>query len=252
MVFGIYDQPNAEKTAWKDLKIGDLCDALEFDYLKYFCGVGTFTLVVPRNSVFADRIHANCFLIKPSDGVEDRYDGFIVKNIVYENDTLKITGYDLNGLLVDRVTLYLQEYADKAVRAGSTEEIVKYYVDYNCVSSSDAERNFPGLEIAENMGRGIANDAASPRLECVADVVADILGAQSMGYRIAPIMEGIVPMEFDVCEAADRTQDQDENSRVVFSFGLGNVAQMKREVGVTADKNTFYCEIDSGAVQAVL
>ena len=254
MVIGIYDPPRcgSDTRSWSALKVGDICDAAEFNYEKYFCGAGTFTLVIPRTSVFADKLRVGCFLIKPSDGGE-LYDGFIVKNIVYENDTLKITGYDLNGLLLDRVTLYPQEYADKAIKAGSTEEIVKYYVDYYCVTSVDVELNFPRLGIAENQNRGIANDAASPRLECVADVIADILGAQNMGYRITPLLnvvgESIPLMEFEVYEAVDRTQNQSENSRVIFSFGLGNVAQMKREVGVTADKNTFYCEISSGAVQ---
>lgn len=253
MIFGIYDPPDGSPLqAWSDLKIGDICDAVEFDYTKYFCGAGTFTLVIPRNSAYADKIYAGCFLISKAENLNaEDYNGFIVKNIVYENDTLKITGYDLNGLLVDRITLYPQEYADMAVKVGSTEEIVKYYVDYNCVSSADVERNFPALGIAENKNRGIANDAASPRLECVADVIADILGAQNMGYRIYPLPDrgGSAILEFDVLEAVDRTQNQNINSRVTFSFGLGNVAQMKREIGVTADKNTFYCELSSGAVQ---
>lgn len=253
MVFGIYDPPRAEVSGWSELKIGDICDVLEFKYEKYFCGAGTFSLILPRNSVFADEVCVGRFLIKRSDGCEEEYDGFIIKNIVYENDTLKLTGYDLNGLLVDRVTLYPEGSTDKDIRSGSTEEIVKAYVDYNCVSSPDEERNFPKLGIAENKYRGISDDAASPRLECVADVVGDILGAQGMGYRITPRLNGSGPagelMEFEVYEAVDRTQDQSENSRVTFAFGLGNVAQMKREVGVTADKNTFYCEIDSGAVQ---
>lgn len=252
MVFGIYDPPRygSETQSWSLLKIGDICDAVEFDYTKYFCSVGTFTLIIPRNSIYADKIYIDCFLFL---SVNNGVDGFIVKNIVYENDTLKITGYDLNGLLIDRITLYPPESADKAVKTGSTEEIVKYYVDYNCVSSEDEERNFPRLGIAENLNRGAANDAASPRLECVADVIADILGAQNMGYRIKPlfnVMGDSVPLlEFEVYEAVDRTQNQNENSWVTFSFGLGNITQMKREIGVTADKNTFYCELLSGTVQ---
>ncbi len=254
MVFGIYDQPDGSPLqAWSDIKIGDICDTVEFDYIRYFCGAGTFTLIIPRNSAYADKIRVGCFLISRAENInaENGYNGFIVKDIVYENDTLKITGYDLNGLLLDRITLYPQNLTDKAVMTGSTEKIVKYYVDYNCVSSTDTERNFPALGIAENQDRGIADDAASPRLECVADVVSNILGAQNMGYRIYPLLNkaGGAIMEFEVYEAVNRTQNQKENSRVTFSFGLGNVAQMKREIGVTADKNTFYCELSSGAVQ---
>lgn len=249
MRFGIFNAPAPDDAGWEGR--GDICDAVSFDYEKHFCGAGTFTLIIPRNSVYAEKIAVGVFLIL-MDG-NPPYDGFIVKNILYDNDSLKITGYDLNGLLLDRVTLYPQENADKALKTGSTEGIVKYYVDYNCVSSTDAERNFPKLRIAENQDRGIANDAASPRLECVADVVADILGAQGMGYRITPDFNITGPgadlLIFEVYEAVDRTQNQSENDRVTFSFGLGNVTEMKRETGVTADKNTFYCELESGAVQ---
>ena len=248
MTIGIYDAPDGER-GWSGLKLGDLCDALEFEYEKQFCGAGTFTLVIPRNSTFADKIYVGCFLIKRAEGAADEYEGFVVKNILRENDTIKITGYDLNGLLLDRITLY-PEGEEKDIQSGFTESIVKHYVEFNCTASSDEERNFPSLGIAEDKHRGIPDDAASPRLQCLADVIADILGAQNMGYRIYPFMNGGRDLLFfEVYEAVDRTQNQSENSRVVLSFGRGNIAEMKREEGVTADKNTFYCEIDDGAVQ---
>lgn len=246
MIFGIYDMPDGERS-WTERKLGDISDALEFEYEKYFCGVGTFTLIIPRNSVFADKIYVGCMFIRTVNTTTDEYEGFIVKNILQENDTIKITGYDLNGLLLDRVTLY-PEGEEKDTQSGFTETIVKHYVEFNCVASDDVERNFPRLEIDEDQCRGIENDAASPRLQCLADVVADILGAQNMGYRIYPsINKGRI--FFEVYEAVDRTQGQSENNRVVLSFGRGNIAEMQREVGVTADKNTFYCEISDGAVQ---
>lgn len=248
MRFCICKPPAAEDAKWQI--IGDICDAIEFDYEKFFCGAGTFTLIIPRNSIFADSVTENAFLIRMEG--DPPYDGFIVKNILRENDALKITGYDLNGLLIDRITLYPQG-KDAAVYAGSTEKIVKQCVEENLVSSTDTERNFPKLAVAENLDRGIADDAASPRLECVATVVDDILGAQNMGYRITPDFQttgpGAVLLIFEVYEAVDRTQNQSENNRVTFSYGLGNVTGMKRETGVTADKNAFYCELDGGTVQ---
>lgn len=245
MVFSIYKPPETVDDTWASLKIGDINDVVEWDYTRFFCGVGTFSLVIPRTSTFAEKIEVGCFLItKNGDG----YDGFIVKNIRYENDTLKITGYDLNGMLVDRITVATTSDG-KDAQSGATETIVKHYVAANCVESEDAERNFPALEVAEDLARGNPNDAASPRLSRVSDVIADILGAAGMGYRIYPLFgKTTARFVFEVYEEVNRTDEQTENSRVIFAFGHGNISEMVRETGVTADRNTFYCELSDGLV----
>jgi len=184
--------------------------------------------------------------------VENRYEGFIVKNVLRNNDIVKITGYDLNGLLLDRVTLAATDNG-KDEQSGATETIVKHYVAANCVESADADRNFPGLKIAEDKGRGLVNDAASPRLSRVSDVINDILGAAGMGYRIHPVFNRrstnpSSDIEFDVYEETNRTDEQSENTRVIFEYGHGNITEMTRETGVTADRNTFYCEYNGGYV----
>ena len=245
MVFSIYKPPETADDTWASLKIGDINDVVEWDYTRFFCGAGTFSMIIPRTSTFADKIEVGCFLITING---DGYDGFIVKNIRYENDTLKITGYDLNGMLVDRITVAKTDDG-KDVQSGATETIVKHYVAVNCVKSEDAERNFPALEIAEDLARGNPNDAASPRLSRVSDIIADILGAAGMGYRIYPLFgKNTARFVFDVYEEVNRTDEQTENSRVIFAFGHGNITEMVRETGVTADRNTFYCELSDGLV----
>lgn len=247
MIFGIYNPPENAEQSWAELKIGDINDAVEWDYTRYFCGVGTFSLVIPRTSNYADKIAVGCFLIVRKSKKEE-YDGFIVKNIRYENDTLKITGYDLNGLLVDRITVAKTDDG-KDAQSGATETIVKHYVSANCVEAEDAERIFPALYIADDQARGNPSDAASPRLSRVSDIIADILGAAGMGYRIFPdLSQRYAQLFFEVYEEVNRTDEQDENSRVIFAFGHGNISEMVRETGVTADRNTFYCELSDGLV----
>ena len=245
MVFGIYNPPENAEQSWSDLKIGDINDAVEWDYTRYFCGIGTFSLVIPRTSNYAYKIAVGCLLFTKSG---EEYDGFIVKNIRYENDTLKITGYDLNGLLTDRITVAKTDDG-KDAQSGATETIVKHYVAANCVEAEDAERNFPALYIDDDQARGNPSDAAAPRLSRVSDVIADILGAAGMGYRIYPrLNRNPAGMFFEVLEAVNRTDEQDENSRVIFAYGHGNITEMTRETGVTADRNTFYCELSDGLV----
>ncbi len=246
MVFSIYKPPeNAEQT-WSELKTGDIPDAIEFDYTRCFCGVGTFSLTVPRTTLYADKIEVGCILILPDN---DEYIGLIVKNIKRLNDVIKITGNDLNGLLDDRLTV-AQTEDGKDAQSGATETIVKHYVFANCTEEAvDVGRGFPCLAVAEDLSRGTPNDAAAPRLARVSDTIADILGAAKMGYRITPdFSSSRCRMIFDVIEQTDRTSGQHENSSVCFAYGHGNVSEMTRETGVTADRNTFYCQLSDGLV----
>lgn len=253
MLFEIYSLPESTDGLWSSLRLGTICDAVEWNYTKRFCGAGTFSLTIPRTSLFAQQIEVGCMLALTNNdeaySSENRYEGFIVKDILRKNDTIKITGYDLNGLLLDRLTLAETEDG-KDAQSGATETIVKHYVAANCVESADADRNFPGLEVAEDKGRGLVNDAASPRLSRVSDVVNDILGAAGMGYRIYPgLRRADKPaIVFEVLEETNRTDEQSENPRVIFAYGHGNITEMTRETGVTADRNTFYCEYNGGYV----
>ena len=264
MIFLIY---NLNERGYFERR-GAVTDAIEFNYDMYFCGVGSFTLTVPRNTRDADKIAVNSCLYKTRTDFQEitrPADLFIIKDIIEENDRLKITGYDMNGLLLDRLTLYPQD-ADKDIQSGWTSEIVYHYVDYNCISSPEAERNYPGLIIPQMLSLqmpgligttqlGIPNDSASPRLACLADVVADILGSQKLGYRIreSPLKgeagQDELELMFIVLPSIDRTKNQKEVEPVTLSLERGNVAEIQRETGITADKNTFYCELDSGAVQ---
>ena len=247
MVFGIYKTPENAEQSWGDLKTGDIPDAIEFEYTRNFCGVGTFALSVPRTTLYADKIEVGSILILHEK--EGEYSGFIIKNIKQLNDVIKLTGYDLNGLLADRLTV-AQTDDGKDAQSGATETIVKHYVAANCTDEAvDAGRAFLGLVIADDLERGTQNDAAAPRLARVSDTIADILGAAGMGYRVKPIFTySRYKIEFDVLEAVDRSSAQNENSTVCFAYGHGNVSEMTRETGITSDRNTFYCQLSDGMV----
>lgn len=246
MVFSIYKPPESAEQTWGELKTGDIPDAVDFEYTRCFCGTGTFSLTVPRTTLYADKIEVGCILILPDN---DEYIGLIVKNIKRLNDVIKITGNDLNGLLDDRLTV-AQTEDGKDAQSGATETIVKHYVSANCTEEAvDVGRVFPCLAVAEDLSRGTQNDAAAPRLARVSDTIADILGAAKMGYRISPdFSSSRCRMIFDVIEQTDRTIGQHENSSVCFAYGHGNVSEMTRETGVTSNRNTFYCQLSDGLV----
>lgn len=247
MIFTIYDPPDISNSkTWGELCVGTIVDVSSWEYEGQFCGVGTFELVVPVGAEGVDKLKLDRFLMC-GDG------GFIIKQLEFGAEEVQVAGYDLNGLLLNRLTVAKTEDG-KDKQSGSTEAIVKHYVAANCVSSADEGRNFPGFVVAANQNRGIANDAASPRLQVVGDVISDILSAQKMGWRITAIgteagYTGSEKFLFDVISAIDRTWNQTANDPVSFSYGLGTVDSMKSEQSSADARNTLYCELADGTVQ---
>lgn len=243
MLIQIFRPPN-DGDKLMDCKLGDICDSLSLEYEDFFCGVGTFTLELPVNTVFADKISENVLLYCRDDDI-----CFIVKNILEAVDKLTITGYTLNGLLRDRLTMPRETGVagaeGKDCISGSTETCVKHFVDYNMISSDDGARNYPRLAVAEDMGRGLAEDSNLVGMECVDDVVRSMCESAGLGYRISLNIDSNASgplLIFDVGERVDRTANQSERNRVIFSVGLKNITGMQRETGITAEKNALWCD----------
>ncbi len=245
MVISIFKPPEDGKT-WAEQKAGDICDAISYEYEKYFNGVGTFTLELPVNTRFRDELAVNRFL------VTDSGDALMIKDIQTTLDRVKVTGYDLNGLLCDRITLGTDETGYDPYD-GSTEACVKYYVSSNLAASSIPARNLPRFGVADNtLDRGTAEDHAYPRYQNLQELVTELCEAAGLGWRVSLNKNAGVAdplLVFDVAEQTDRTAGQSDRDRVIFSAQFHNVDTMTRQVGVTSAKNTLYLDIDGTVVQ---
>lgn len=245
MVISIFKLPEEGKT-WAEQKTGDICDCISLEYEKFFNGVGTFTAELPVSTRFRDNLEVNSVLMLDSG------DALIVKNIKTTLDKITLTGYDLNGLLCDRLTLTDKEDGCDT-QAGASETIIKHFVSANLVNCElDPNRNLPRFGIAEDKGRGLPGDNAMPRLQNVQELVTEICGAAKLGWRIS--VDGSSGNDkpifvFDVAEQTDRSVNQSERNRVIFSAQMHNVSTMTREVGVTAAKNALFLDIDGTVVQ---
>ncbi|MDE7194533.1 MAG: siphovirus ReqiPepy6 Gp37-like family protein [Oscillospiraceae bacterium] len=244
MVLQIF-RPPGDNELLQDCKLGDINDAISLEYEKYFCGAGTFTLELSPASPFAGAIEVNSLIYCREDDI-----CWVVKNIKTTAEKVTVTGYDLNGLLLDRLTLPTEDgeagTEGKDAVSGSTEACVKHFVEYNLISSEMPERNIPRLVSAENMDRGIAQDSYLASKECLEDVVRTMCGGAGLGYRIRLDLtqSNSEPIFiFDVLEQCDRSADQDERNRVIFSEGMRNIGNIERELGITADKNALWCEV---------
>mgnify|MGYP004510558449 CR=1 FL=1 len=250
MAISIFTPPEVGKE-WQKCKAGDICDCISYEYEKFFNGVGTFTMELPISTRFRDKLEVGSIL------VTDSGDAFIVKNIKTTLDKITLTGYDLNGLLCDRITLYSGEVAGTDGTdpfSGSTEACVKHYVSFNMVDCPDEKRILPRFGVAENtLDRGIADDHALPRLQNLQELVTEICGGAGLGWRvsISDNTSGTTQpvFVFDVAEQVDRSANQSDRSTVVFSEKLHNVEGITREVGVTASRNAVYLDFDGTVIQ---
>ena len=245
MVISIFKPPEDGKT-WAEQKTGDICDCVSYEYEKYFNGAGTFTAELPVNTRFRDRLLVGSVLMTDSG------DALIVKNIKTTLDKITLTGYDLNGLLCDRLTL---SAADDGydLQKGVSETIIKHFVSANLVDCTlDPNRNLPRFGVAEDKLRGLSEDKAMPRLQNLHDLVTEICGAAKLGWRVS--VSGNAANDkpvfvFDVAKQVDRSANQSERNRVIFSAQTHNVSTMTREVGVTAAKNALFLDIGGTVVQ---
>ena len=245
MVISIFKPPEDGKT-WAEQKTGDICDCVSYEYEKYFNGAGTFTAELPVSTRFRDRLLVGSVLMTDSG------DALIVKNIKTTLDKITLTGYDLNGLLCDRLTL---SAADDGydLQKGVSETIIKHFVSANLVDCElDSNRNLPRFGVAEDKLRGLTEDKAMPRLQNLHDLVTEICGAAKLGWRVS--VSGNAANDksifvFDVAEQVDRSANQSERNRVIFSAQTHNVSTMTREVGVTAAKNALFLDIGGTVVQ---
>lgn len=245
MVISIFKLPEEGKT-WAEQKTGDICDCISLEYEKFFNGVGTFTAEVPVNTRFRDMLEVNSVL------VTDSGDALIVKNIKSTLEKITLTGYDLNGLLCDRLTITDKEDGYDT-QEGASETIIKHFVSANLADCElDPNRNLPRFGVAADKKRGLPSDSAMPRLENVQKLVTEICGAAKLGWRVS--VNGNAANDkpifvFDVAEQVDRSANQSERNRVIFSAQTHNISTMTREVGVTAAKNALFLDIDGTVVQ---
>ncbi len=243
MVIQIYVPPEPEMEL-RELKMGDINDAISLEYELFFCGVGTFTLELPLTTPFAEQLLENNLLYLREDDV-----CFIIKNVKRTNDKITVVGYDLNGMLLDRLTMERDSGVEgtegKDCISGTTEACVKHFVNYNMVNSADTARNYTRFAIAEDLGRGNAEDSDLVGKEILEDVVRTLCEGAELGYRVKLQLhdsETEPLLIFDVYEREDHTADQSERNRVIFSEGLQNITEIERETGITANKNALWCD----------
>lgn len=169
----------------------------------------------------------------------------IVRGISDDNSGMGIsvlrTGDDLKGYLKQRICLYPKggDVEGFDTVKGSTETVMKHYVENNLVSPANLLRTIPKFTVAQDRGRGAAEDKYMARFNKLTDLLSEVGQAQKLGYTVGmDIASG--SMVFDVIEGTDRTAGQSATPRILFDVNLRTAASSRYVSDLESYRNAFY------------
>lgn len=241
----IYDNINYDYgvASFQKAKIGDPTYVESINYYSYKNSVGTFTLKIPKSANYADKLEPKCYICI-------NHKIWLIVEDVLDTDNLyyTVTGKDFKGLLLKRETRGPVDENGKMAYdtiSGSTETCAKHYVMNNLVNPLNPKRAIALLTIAENKGRGKAEDSYTSRLEPLDTVEKKICENGNIYYDVTVDTKNN-KIIFDVYEGIDRSIEQRVRPQIIFEIGRNNIASIKRQKGESTYKNVFFCSRQAG------
>lgn len=211
--------------------LGDIEDYISFYFVRNFYQAKEFQLIVPLKYIDILKQDNYIYLNKKKS--------LIIENIEVNEDKeiLTVKGRDIKSIIDRRITVPPNGKAYDEISA-SAEEVIKYYIDINCISTIDVKRKIKSLVIADNKSRGI-NIKWQSRFKNLAEESESICKTGGIGWNIS-IDPKLKKMIFDVTEGINRTQGQSDNSRVIFSSDFNNIANTIHTSNSITYKNVGY------------
>lgn len=168
-----------------------------------------------------------------------------------------IQGQHLDGLLSQRIVIPYEGEANggyfcvpkkasvsSVVKPVPAETILKTFVREQipyATSGSSINPRGMYLDMESDMGRGMKTVWMS-RYDPLDEVLQSVCEYTDMGYGIAMCFEeyGSAYYVFDVIEGVDRTEGQNENSRVIMSLEFESIADIQYTMDTTSYRNVAY------------
>lgn len=155
------------------------------------------------------------------------------------SETWTILGKSISSYFESRLALHLTDSGSGYdVQSGAAEDVMRHYVNVNCISPTDPERVVPDLLLGTNLSRG-GNIQYRARFQSIAEVLEDISYVSGLGYEVSFDMDNL-KFVFEVLEGRDLTPSQSENPPVIFSPEFGNVRMLGFRESELELKNVAY------------
>ena len=234
MTIKIFDIPEQEQRL---KRIGTTRKAVG-EYEASFYDFGRFTITVNAFEPVVKNLLVNRII-----NIDGKYWGIIKNRKIQrgQNNSVTVSGIQLKGLLWQRLTLPLDLAPQNAPagfdsRAGSTEDLIKYFAGQN---TSSKNRIIENLFIEPNQSRGNTNDKYYTRFEVLGDVISKIARRSSLGWDIVAD-ENSGRLTLLVQEGLDRTINQNARPRAVFDISRGTLSDFEFTHETENAANVFY------------
>lgn len=202
---------------------------------------GKFEITLPAGAPFALSIKANDILLF------DRAHWGVVTGRLIEHgtaNTITTAGAELTEWLARRTIVPDSSVAENHPMgydsvAGSTEAVIKHYIEKHAVNPENENRKIPLLTIAENQNRGIQDDAYMARYVNLMDTIGVIGKRGGLGVKITGTEAG--GFVFDVAGKIDKTTSQSVRKPLVLEVSRRTLESSSFSEEYGQSNNVFYC-----------
>ena len=210
---------------------------------------GAFSFDIPFSALYADKLAGYVIVL-----IDRSFWGIIDDLRFYATQGglwISVRGRDLKGVTASRIIIPPGTSTETGMQGfdaqrGTTEKIMKHYIVANMIDTPlQPNRKVPGLLLAEDMGRGIAEDRYSARHQRLDNVLMELGQASGLGYDIVPDLASS-QFIFDIIEGADRSGTQSDRPRVIFDLATKTVVSQEFTASLSESRNAFYATM-SGA-----
>ena len=198
--------------------LGEIDDYASLIWRRKWFKPGEFELHINAQKQHTDKLQKENIVY-----LDERKAGIILHREISaeNNETLIVKGYTLEGMVGRRITNPPTGSAYDSV-TDHAENIIKGYVNRNCVTPENANRVIAGLVIAPTQNRG-AEMTYQTRLKNLADELEAVAIASELGWFVTLdlVNEQFI---FDVSTGNNRSASQVDLPPAIFSIGYDNIA----------------------------
>lgn len=209
--------------------LGEISEYKELTIDRHYTKVSTLILRVATSEKNLERLqHDNILTTK-----DDVNYGYTIENFFYTDESeteIEVHAYSLNWMLSWR-SIIAQQYYE-----GDVEDVIKSFINSNCINPSVPRRIIPNLRLAPNTGINITTESSAYG-ETVLDHCFAICNEHDMTIDV---LVNHQDKKFDVVtwQGADRSTLQDNNPHVIFSKEFDNIINQQYTNSKTDYKTT--------------
>lgn len=232
--------------------IAEIDNYEELQIIKKFHKVGEFSLKINANKNHVDKLVKNNIILLGKN--YNKVCLILHREFMYtetgeKSDVLSIKGVDLKGLLNRRLIVPKTGEAFES-HEGTQEEIIKAFVNNNCVAPSSSKRVIDNLIISENKNLG-SIDMWRSSYENLSDKIQEISEFCGLGWDIT-LDAKQKKFIFDVIPGKDLTINQTENPPIIFRSDFDNIRARRFTESIINSKNVVYAGAKEDATKLVI